>query len=144
MILKIELYGVKILKRNKKFRVYICPEYSGFWSSSPTARTSLAGYYPSNGGFDYSYETSLPPGTAIQRYGSEYGSYAAPYATDPFSLSLPYDKIATTPSYYIVNQSVNVIAGPASPWFGQYGGGIQYQFLQSIYDLIDQGIISPL
>jgi len=109
-----------------------------------TGGQSMAGYYPSNDGFSYSYQTTLNPGTVVQRYGSVYGSYAAPYASDPFGLSLPYDKFGTLPSYYVVNHSVNVLTGPAISWFGQYGGGTQYLFMQSIYELIEQGIVSPL
>lgn len=30
------------------------------------------------------------------------------------------------PTMYVVNQPITVTAGQAAPWFGQYGGGIQY------------------
>ena len=32
--------------------------------------------------------------------------------------------------------------GQAAPWFGQYGGGIQYVLPQPIQELINSGILS--
>ena len=35
-----------------------------------------------------------------------------------------------------------VEAGTVAPWFGQYGGGIQYILPQTVQQLLDSGIIS--
>ena len=46
------------------------------------------------------------------------------------------------PSVYIINSPITVTAGQAAPWFGQYGGGIQYILPMSIQELLDSGILS--
>ena len=40
-----------------------------------------------------------------------------------------------------VQQSVEVLAGRVAPWFGQIGGGIQYQLGTPLDQLISDGII---
>ena len=40
-----------------------------------------------------------------------------------------------------VVKSVDVQAGKIAPWFGENGGGIQYEFSQKISDLLEQGIL---
>ena len=47
------------------------------------------------------------------------GIYASPYYTDPFSLSLPYDKLnqMNNISIYEVMNPITVNAGPAVPYF---------------------------
>ena len=71
------------------------------------------------------------------------GIYASPYYTDPFSLSLPYDKLnqMNNISIYEVMNPITVNAGPAVPYFGQYGGGMQYRFGETIAKLIAEGIL---
>jgi len=41
-----------------------------------------------------------------------------------------------------LNKLIIVTAGQAAPWFGQYGGGIQYILPQTIQKLINSGILS--
>ena len=103
------------------------------------------GYYPPNNGFSGSTETiTLQSGTILQRFGGTGGSYVAPYYTAPMSLSLPYAQLPNmnNPQLYILNQSLEVTAGTAAPWFGQYGGGTQYLLPQAIRELLELGIIS--
>ena len=71
------------------------------------------------------------------------GIYASPYYTDPFSLSLPYDKLNQMNNISIceVMNPITVNAGPAVPYFGQYGGGMQYRFGETIAKLIAEGIL---
>ncbi|MDE5867693.1 MAG: TNT domain-containing protein, partial [Anaeroplasmataceae bacterium] len=95
-------------------------------------------YYPMNEGFETMYEMTLQPGDVIQRFGGEGSPYVAPYFTDPFSLSLPYKQLPNiyTPNLYVVTKPIVVTAGPAAPWFGQYGGGTQYVLPDTIENLI--------
>ena len=107
--------------------------------------SSWLGYLPSNNGFCGSTETiTLQKDTIIQRIGGTGGTFAAPYYTDPMSLSLPYHqmKYMGTPTMYVVNQPITVTAGQAAPWFGQYGGGTQYLLPNTIQELLDLDILS--
>ena len=115
--------------------------------TSININSSWLGYYPPNDGFGGSTQSvTLQPGDVIQRYGGTYGRYVAPYYTSPMSLSLPYQQLPNmnNPTLFVVNQSITVNAGEVAPWFGQYGGGIQYILPESIQTLINSGIISYL
>lgn len=103
-------------------------------------------YYPANDGFASMWQTTLQPGQYLQRIGGESGAYVSPYFTDPFSLSLPYDKLSqmNNISVYEVVKPVTVNAGTAIPYFGQYGGGIQYDLGRAIARLIAEGILRRL
>ena len=102
-----------------------------------------SGYFPANDGFATISQVTLQPGQYLQRIGGEGGFYASPYYTDPFSLSLPYDKLnqMNNISIYEVMNPITVNAGPAVPYFGQYGGGMQYRFGETIAKLIAEGIL---
>lgn len=40
-----------------------------------------------------------------------------------------------------VVKTVDVQAGKIAPWFGEKGGGIQYEFSKKISELLEQGIL---
>lgn len=106
------------------------------------ATTALQTYYPPNDGFSGCVEKiTLETGTLLQRTGSLYGSFVAPYGTPSQLLSLPYDKIGQATTILEVAQPINVLAGRVAPWFGQIGGGTQYLLSSSVNDLINQGAI---
>ena len=73
--------------------------------------------------------------------GDLVGRYIAPAGTPTQMLSLPYDKIGQPTTILQVQQSVEVLAGRVAPWFGQIGGGIQYQLGTPLDQLISEGII---
>jgi len=106
------------------------------------ASTALQTYYPPNDGFSGAVQKiTLEAGTLIQRTGDLVGRYIAPAGTPTEMLSLPYDKIGQPTTILQVQQSVEVLAGRVAPWFGQIGGGIQYQLGTPLDQLISEGII---
>ena len=106
------------------------------------ASTALQTYYPPNDGFSVAVQKiTLEAGTLIQRTGDLVGRYIAPAGTPTQMLSLPYDKIGQPTTILQVQQSVEVLAGRVAPWFGQIGGGIQYQLGTPLDQLISEGII---
>lgn len=62
--------------------------------------------------------------------GTPYTERALPMGTD----KKPY-------TVFEVVKPVEVDAGKIAPWFGEKGGGIQYEFQQKISELIEQGIL---
>ena len=119
---------------------------NNFFNSIDVNATWL-GYWPPNNGFSGPTESiTLQQGTVIQRIGGTDGFFSSAYYTDPMSLSLPYHQMSNmaNPTMYIVNQPFTVIAGQVAPWFGQYGGGIQYLLPQTIQKLIELGFLSKL
>ena len=115
----------------------------------PTTQTS--GY---DGGFDGPPTIAeIQPGTRIDRYGGGFengqfvdtGDFVAPSGVPFEQRSLPASSINRPYQEYEVLKPIpNVNSGTAAPWFGQPGGGTQYQFPMSIDDLVEQGFIRPV
>jgi len=123
------------------------PDCPGCGYTSPELKKlkALVPYYPPNRGFDgRPVKTTLEPGTIVDRYGGTGGSFASPRGTPPWARSLPYGAENRPLNTYEVVKPLEVDAGRAVPWFGQPGGGIQYDFGRSIQELIDSGYLKPL
>ena len=68
----------------------------------------------------------LQPGTRIDRYGSDFGTFTSPEG-------IPYEQRAVAPgtdlkpySVFEVIEPIKVKSGIIAPWFDEPGGGIQY------------------
>ncbi|MBC3841631.1 TNT domain-containing protein [Streptacidiphilus sp. 4-A2] len=110
-----------------------------YWS--PTANNGAPGWvYPPEGGYLIGRDgrpikttETLVPGSDIDRYGSQYGTYLAPEGLPYSARSLPPSSLNSDPAAtcnyhdYKVDKPFRVDAGPIAPWFGQPGHGWQYQ-----------------
>ena len=98
--------------------------------------------WPKNDGFASSpIDEVLQPGTRIDRYGSDFGSFTSPEG-------IPYEMRAVAPgtdlkpySVFEVVEPINVKAGEIAPWFDEPGGGIQYLLPDTVDELLDVGIL---
>ncbi len=108
--------------------------------------------WPPNRGFDGDpVMQSLEPGAKLSRYGGwvdkdgqfqDKGSFVAPQ-------DVPYNMRALPPgtdskplsSYEVVKRIEQVPSGPAAPWFGEPGGGVQHDLPMSINQLLAGGYI---
>lgn len=98
--------------------------------------------WPPNRGFlGDPVETTLKPGTLVDRYGGSGGTFVSPEGTPFEGRSLRSTAINSPYNVYEVVKPVTVQGGIAAPAFGYGGGGIQYEFGSPIQDLIDQGIL---
>lgn len=105
--------------------------------------TAITKYYPPNMGFSGDpMETQFQEGEIIAQVGKGGRFFTLP-GTPSSSISLPYGKMSLPTNYYQVVKPFTVYAGPASPWFGQPGGGTQYMCLWSQTALEDKGYIIP-
>lgn len=98
--------------------------------------------WPANDGFrGEAVKMTLQPGTRIDRYGSEYGTFVCPEGV-PYEMRSLAPGSETKPyNVYEVKKTVEVLSGEIAPWFDQPGGGIQYMFDKSIRELIEAGIL---
>jgi RHS repeat-associated protein len=120
----------------------LLPEAAALTETSAAVQTTaLVPYYPANDGFLSTTFTELKPGMLIDRYGRITGSFASPVGTPLEMRALPYNSVKTPYGIYEVVKPVKVLAGPATPAFGQIGMGTQYKFFLPIEDLIDAGIL---
>ena len=98
--------------------------------------------WPKNDGFAGSpKKVILQPGTKIDRYGYEGGTFVSPQGT-------PYEMRSLAPgteikpyNVYEVVKPVDGLGGKIAPWFDQPGGGIQYKLNQTIQELLNAGFI---
>ncbi|WP_376753306.1 glycohydrolase toxin TNT-related protein [Enterobacter soli] len=94
---------------------------------------------PNRGVLGESSEFTLLPGTRIDRYGSEYGTFLSPEGTPYRARSLKPGTDGKTYSVYEVMEPITVDAGEVAPWFGYEGGGTQYELRNRAIDLINNG-----
>jgi len=101
--------------------------------------------WPPNNGFEGTPKTeTLQPGTIVDRYGGETGKFVSPEGTPYSSRSLPPGSDTRPYNVYEVLKPIDVQSGEIAPWFDQSGGGIQYQFTQTIEELIQLGYLGRL
>ena len=93
-------------------------------------------------GFDgVTKAVKLPPGTRIDRYGYPGGKFASPEKMPIPQRSLAPGTTAKPYNVYEVLKPLDARAGKIAPWFGEPGGGTQFEFSKSIQELIDEGFI---
>jgi hypothetical protein len=98
--------------------------------------------WPDNDGFAGTpSKYTLRPGTRIDRYGDEFGSFVSPEGTSFGARALPPGWEHKPYNSYEVIKPFDVNSGTTAPWFDQPGGGTQYQLPMNINDLLKQGYI---
>jgi hypothetical protein len=98
-------------------------------------------YPPNNGFLGSSGSATLVPGTTIDRFGSDFGRFAAPEGTPFIQRSLPSSSASAPYSVFQVAKPFEVQAGQAAPWFGMPGLGVQYQLPSTVNELINGGFL---
>lgn len=101
--------------------------------------------WPPNRGFlkDPSREV-LKPGTMVDRYGYNGGTFVSPLGTPATMRSLAPGTTAKPYKKFRVIKPLPVDSGMAAPWFGEAGLGTQYDLPMSIEDAIKQGFIEEI
>jgi len=104
--------------------------------------------WPPNNGFHGDFGTHgnpgvtvLKPGTLIDRFGFDSGTFASPKGTPVGARSLAPGTAAKPYSVFEVTKRLVVQEGPAAPWFDQPGMGTQYRLPAEVGDLIDAGFL---
>lgn len=94
-------------------------------------------------GFASRSQTTLAPGTRLDRYGSEYGMYLAKAGASFGGRSLPETHQSRPFHVYEVARPLNIWCGPAIPWYG--APGMEEQFMvkggQKVMNLLEEGYI---
>ena len=101
--------------------------------------------WPPNQGFASTPKpTVLQPGTRIDRYGYEGGSFVSPKGVPFQNRSLPHGSETKPYNVYEVVKPIHGLKGNAAPWFDQPGGGLQYKLNRTIQELLDDGSIKKV
>ncbi|HEX2314103.1 MAG TPA: TNT domain-containing protein [Thermomonospora sp.] len=87
-------------------------------------------------------ETTLPPGTEVDRLGGPEGNVVYAVGTDWGARSLPPDWANRPRHVYRVLRPVRALTGVAIPWFGQPGGGVAYVLPASVGALLGDGTLA--
>jgi hypothetical protein len=113
---------------------------SGVGNNSPG--TDLVPYYPPNDGFLGNPKTvTLMPGTKIDRYGRDGGTYTSPVGTPDEMRSLIPGTNKNLYNIYEVTKPIEVQSGIISPAFGQHGLGTQHIMPKPVIDLLNEGYL---
>jgi RHS repeat-associated protein len=115
-------------------------------TATAASSTALIPYYPPNRGFfpGTDQPVMLQPGVRIDRFGRPAGTFASPEGTLYTERALPPGS-ATAPYYlYEVLRPLLVKGGSASPWFGELGGGTQYETFDSFERLEKLGYVKKV
>ncbi|MGI6076181.1 MAG: phage minor capsid protein [Pyramidobacter sp.] len=93
--------------------------------------------YPPNSGARWGSvsEETITSGILIDRYGDDRGRFLAPYGTPFEERSLPRGTDRKKYRCYEVVKPIKVKKGVTLPWFGEVGGGVQYETEKPIYML---------
>ncbi len=114
-------------------------------SGAGSGSKALQTYWPPSRGFmGPPTRGVLKPGSRIDRYGSELGTFASPAGTPFGARALPPQAVTAPLRQYEVLRPLPVREGAAAPWFGQPGGGIQYELAHPIETLIQQGFLKRI
>ena len=99
--------------------------------------------WPPNNGFAGTPEVvNLQPGARIDRYGSNDGGFLSPAGTPFEQRALPNSSANSQFQTFEVVRPLPVNSGQAAPWFGQPGGGTQYQLQGvNVQQLLDEGYL---
>jgi hypothetical protein len=101
--------------------------------------------WPPNDGFIGTPKKAvLPPGTKIDRYGYNTGSFVSPKGTSYGARSLAPDTNLKPYRVFEVLKPINVLEGKAAPWFDEIGGGTQFKFGESVEELINGGYLKEI
>lgn len=110
----------------------------------------VPGGKPANGGFVSKGVRTLPAGTRLSRYGSEYGDYTSPEGTPYEGRGLPPARAQAQHRVYTVLKEIPVLHGEAATVENKRtgevfaGGAEQYQHTMSIDLLVKQGYLAEV
>ena len=101
--------------------------------------------WPPNRGFlGQSVKYTLLPGSRIDRYGHEYGTFVSPEGVPYRARALKPGTDGKTYTVYEVKKPLTVDAGEIAPWFGYEGRGIQYELPDRVINLIKNETLERL
>lgn len=96
--------------------------------------------WPPNRGFaDEAAPATLVPGAKVDRYGGDEGTFVASAGTPFPERSLPSGYENKPLHTYEVRKPIDVSAGETAGWFGQPGGGMQFELQHSVKELLGSG-----
>jgi RHS repeat-associated protein len=96
--------------------------------------------YPGNDGLSHGpFDTTLEPGTRVDRYGPPEGSYVSPAGTPLEQRSLLPGRESQKLYTYEVQKPVPAKSGVIAPYYGWPGGGIQHHTPMSVQHYVDTG-----
>lgn len=103
-------------------------------------------YPPNNGAVGDSWDSELPIGYYVSRYGGIMGSYVSPLEVEFAHRAMPYDEkihIRDKHKYRVIKPWL-VKVGIVAPAFNQVGGGLQYKVDKPIFYYLNTGYLEEV
>ena len=83
----------------------------------------------------------LAPGTQIDRYGFDGGTFLSPTETPSGARALAPGTTSKPYNQFEVVKPIDVQSGEVAPWFDEVGGGTQHEFPMPVTSALDDGYI---
>ncbi|WXG15961.1 TNT domain-containing protein [Xenorhabdus griffiniae] len=100
---------------------------------------------PNRGFYEGKFEKyTLQPGTRLDRYGTDWGTFVAPEGIPYSSRALKPGSDGRPYSVFVVKKPITADAGEIAPWFGYPGRGIQYDLPKKVNELIADGSLEKI
>lgn len=132
----------------------LCPgEFLASWTDPTTGAYMYPpydGYQLTTTGQEAMFNLTIPVGTFLDRFGSEYGRFMSPAGLSYSQRSLPPTNLDAAPGskypynyqVYMVSRSLHVQGGLIASWFEQQGLGVQFLVPDTVLQLVDTGYLS--
>jgi hypothetical protein len=91
---------------------------------------------PNAGALGPSRKVTLPKGTIIDRYGSDWGDYTSPDGIPFEQRAMPPEGRSSPYNRFRLNEDIEVDEATIAPWFGEPGMGTQYKLPAAVKDLV--------
>jgi hypothetical protein len=141
--------AAKEARAAKNIAKYIYDPKTGQYKNSATGRfvSPKKLPWPKNNGFATPpVDTTLKPGTVVDRYGRPSGRYASQPGSTPSQRGMASGSEGMPYNQYRVAKPVPAKVGPAAPMseFGASGGATQYMFEKPINQLVKEGFLEVI
>lgn len=92
----------------------------------------------------HTVEVTLPVGTKLARFGSDFGRVMTKEGTPYEYLGMPFDIRTIEYHTYRVTKPLEVTMGIVAPMFDSVGGGIQFNCKERVADLCEKGFLEEI
>ncbi|MCC9606768.1 TNT domain-containing protein [Blastopirellula sp. JC732] len=86
-------------------------------------------------------DVEIAAGVQLERWGYPGGTFVSNLGVPPADLSLAPGTLKKPHYVYRVLKPLPALEGKAAPWFGQPGGGVQYDLVKSVEHWLEQGFL---
>lgn len=120
------------------------PEGTRRTAPAPEVPSEEYNWPPNRGALGDSSSVSLAPGTLIDRYGYDGGTFVSPAGIPYSSRALPEVSKSAPYTVFRVMKAIDAQKATVAPWFGEAGMGTQYELSDRVGNLVRDGYLEKV